>query len=167
MPTLTVTSLGKTKKGRDKAICGKDEYLLGAKCQIPPVGVPIDADTSESSFQGEGGKTISLWWMNSWQMAAGAPMPAQAPRSVSTSTNGGFPMNAAPTPSEEGYSDGERLTISNWVAAAITSGKVSDPVDIHTWVNASLYALRNAKADLYTDKLVPPKEFEDDKEIPF
>jgi hypothetical protein len=40
------------------------------------------------------------------------------------------------------------MFVSNLVAAAITAGKIEDPVDLPAWVNAALYAIRNAKGDL-------------------
>ncbi len=80
--------------------------------------------------------------------------PARAPI-------GGHDSIPAPSGPEGVYNDGERLTISNWVAAAISSGAIKDCVDIHTWVNASLHALRNAKSDLW-QSVVPearPEKF--------
>lgn len=56
------------------------------------------------------------------------------------------PANAAPAPQERpsGITEAERLTISNWVAAAIQAGIIKDPVDMGIWAASACQSIRFA-----------------------
>lgn len=143
----TVTKHGQTKSGKpvvylDGKTSFTDMVFLG-NTAAPPVGAVID---TEMVSQSRDGKTF--WFLNKWGMAPSdkqTPQP-QAPDGWKPPTTNG--LNAQQSATTAGYTEPERMFVSNIVAAAITSGKISDPVDLPAWINAALYALRHAKADL-------------------
>lgn len=131
MPTLLVTSVGKTKKGRDKVSCGNDEYMLGDKCSVPPVGAKIDADTSESSFPGSNGKTVTLWWLNDWELAGDQPAPVQVAQIKQQATESAS--------SNDKFRNDEAMLrfVSNVVGNGLAALKISTPNDIAPWAAAA------------------------------
>lgn len=152
---VTITHSDTSKSGKPRVYFDgkndwKDAYLLGAKCPDPPKGVPIEVQTH--SWRPDNGK-YDMWFLDSFKVVEGpvaAPQPAQAAQ-VRPST----PVPAAPGAP---YSEPERMFVSNIVAAAINAGAVKSPVDLISWCNGALTALRNVK-------VVPPTvrdEFDDD-----
>ncbi len=152
----TVTKIGVTKSGKpvvyfDNKHGYQDMIFLG-KTMAPPVGAVID---TEMVSQSRDDKTF--WFLNKWGMAPntmqqsiasqieGAQMVSRAPESRPLPMNNGTaPIGASPPMSAPSapYNEPERLWMSNIVAAAINAGCVKSPVDLITWTNGALTALR-------------------------
>jgi hypothetical protein len=138
MPTLTVTKHGQTKKGSPVVYFNnkhtfQDMVFLGRETQAPPIGALIDAELG-SKPRDDGG---TMWFLNAWGLAPNQ-MPV-APTSPPVATNEALKPIAAPEP----YTEPERMFISNIVAAAITGGHATDPIDLIAWTRAALKALRS------------------------
>lgn len=142
MPTLQVSEIGTTKSGRAKIRCGKDVYYCGNGVPTPPVGSTILADTSDGSFDGEGGKRIAMWYLNKWQFADSAQQPIHAQPEL---TKAASPAPSAPQYSPAGLplDPGDVMRfISNVVGQAISAKTISDPEDIWGWAHTALNVAR-------------------------
>jgi len=183
MPTLQVSEIGTTKSGRAKIRCGKDVYYCGNGVPTPPVGSTILADTSDGSFDGEGGKRISMWYLNKWQFADGAQQPIHAQPGLTQAAPAATP---APQSSQAGLpmEPGDVLRfISNVVGQAISAKTISDPEDVWGWANTALNVARALRDGTKLEgKPKPPpagqvserypmndklESFTDDSKIPF
>ncbi len=141
----TVTKHGTTKSGKpvvyfDNRHGFQDMVFLG-DTEAPPVGAVVDTDIASSTRDGK-----TFHFLNGWGLAPNSP-PQDHWKPPTTT-----PANAAPSGPEpvKGYTEPERMFISNICAAAISAGKIEDPVDLPAWVNAALYAIRNATGALPT-----------------
>jgi hypothetical protein len=141
MPIMTVTNLSKSKSGKDKVICGKDEFLLGKNCSAPPpIGAVIEADTSDGSFTAQDGKRVTLWWMNSWTLHDKQP-PIEAAKAI---VQAAATQNGAD--SKWRQDEATLRFVSNVIGNALQMGGIKAPKDIAQWANAALKASQGVLA---------------------
>lgn len=138
----TIQEMGQSKAGNPKVKINGTWYSIKSAFGLG-VGSVLDFEAQPFTINGRTYQGIEKFAALPIQ-AAPAPQTASAPWPASTAPIGASPSIPAPS----GYTEPERLWLSNVVAAAITAGKIVDPCDLPAWVNAALYSLRNAKADL-------------------
>jgi hypothetical protein len=155
--TVIVTHADTSKNGKPRVFFDgnntwKDAYYLGPKCPDPPKGVPIEIESH--SWRPENGKS-DLWFLDSFKVVAQAPQsipePTQTtyvPRSV---VSGGL-VPSAPIAAPAAYTEPERMFVSNIVAAAVTAGHATDPVDLLAWAAGALQALRGMVQESTVDR---------------
>lgn len=155
MPMHTVTKHGTTKSGKavvyfDNKHNYTDMIFLG-DTEAPPVGSLIDADTASSRRDGK-----TFWFLNGWGLAPNSQPAPQGTWKPQTTVplNATAPMPEAPKPAPAGYSEPERMFVSNIVAAAVTAGHAKDPIDLIAWASGALVALRKMN-DHANDAAVP------------
>jgi hypothetical protein len=136
-----VTARGLTKTGKPTISVDSKLYYCG-KTNMGSVAVG-DLISFEASAFGEHG---NLWGINSYKLLKPAEKypGAGQPQSPIAST---APSN--------GLTEGERLTVSNWVAAAIAKGLVESPADMGIWASAALEAIRSAPGLIGKPKDIP------------
>jgi hypothetical protein len=126
MPEGTVTHRKVSKKGAPVIVIDGHDYYAG-KTDVSSivVGDKISFDSAEFA--------PGLYGLQSWKLVAAASK---------------YPYPGATGGTEAGrtsFSEGERLTISNWVGQAIGAGAVKEPEQIEKWVSAAKNAIRNQK----------------------
>jgi hypothetical protein len=124
MPEGTVTARRVSPKGAAVIVIdGADYYAGRTDVSDIRVGDRISFDSAEFA--------PGRYGLNSWKRIAlpygMTPEQKYAPSSESKQT---------------GWSESERLTISNWVAHAIGAGVIKTPMEIEQWVSASRNAIR-------------------------
>ena len=115
------------------------------------IGDKIDFDSASKTYRGE-----VTWFLNGWKLLT--PASRYPPLSTATpaphppvgGTNSGI---TAPEPSYAPLSEGERLTVSNWVAAAIQAGQIKDRADLGIWAKAACEAIRFAGKPVEPDEI--------------
>jgi hypothetical protein len=144
--TVIVTHSDTSKSGKPRVYFDgnnnwKDAYYLGPKCPDPPKGVPLEVQTH--SWRPENGKS-DMWFLDAFKPVEGGvappstqPAPVQQPKA-----------SVAPA----GYTEPERMFVSNIVAAAVTAGHAKDPVDLLAWASGALVALRQMTNQSTVDK---------------
>ena len=149
MPTLTVSEIGQTKSGRATVRCGKDKFYCGNGVPVPPVGATILADTSDGSFDGEGGKRVTMWYLNKWEPAAGQQ---SAPQAMQANPTTYAPAHPQPAPVASAAAVGLPMEpgdvlrfISNVVGQAISAKTIADPMDITAWAAEALSVARKLR----------------------
>lgn len=134
MPQGTVQAIGKSRSGKPTVTVDGQVYSASqVDLSGMQVGDKIEMDTASSVYNG-----ATVWFLNGYKLVQGAQKypPSQAtPSGISTP----IAPQAAP-----GISEGERLTVSNWVAAAIAAGLVKDHADLGIWAHTALEAIRSA-----------------------
>lgn len=140
----TITARGQSKNGKATiTIDGQLHYAGNTDLAGLTVGDRISY-TQTSFANGR------LWGIDKgWKLISAAQKynppfyPQGQPQSPSAAP---APANAATAASEKpsGITEGERLTISNWVAAAIQVGIIKDPVDMGIWAASACQAIRFA-----------------------
>ena len=138
--THTVTKLGKSQKGRvlvffDGKHASTDCYLLGNKCEEPPLNASIEVNTTNEPFNGR-----DCWWLNSWSLSA---------NQMHTGVSNNLPSVTLPVPTafsfpKESIPEPTLRFISNVVATAITAGLIKNPADMGPWAYKA-YKLTNKK----------------------
>jgi hypothetical protein len=120
MPEGTVTHRKVSKKGAPVIVIDGHDYYAG-KTDVSSivVGDKISFDSAEFA--------PGLYGLQSWKLVAGAPK---------------YPPS---TSSPAAFTEGERLTISNWVGQAIGAGTIKNPEELEKWVSAAKNAIRNQK----------------------
>lgn len=136
MPTVTVTKLGTSKKGKpvvffDGRLDWRDQYLLGNTI-APPVGARIEADTASKPLDGGG----VIWFLNGWKLSSEQPTPTPASQQQPAS-NSAPSASAAPQTQEFTFTEPELRFVSNVVGQAIYGGQIKEPAQIEAWFNAA------------------------------
>jgi hypothetical protein len=141
----TITELGQSKSGKPKVKISGTWYSIGTTHGLQP-GSTIEFEAHEFQYNGK-----QFWGIDKFGLvgqpptaSVALPQAVYAPMKPNTAPIGASPPMSSPA----GYTEPERMFLSNVVAAAISSGKVTDPLDLPAWMNAALYALRNVKGDL-------------------
>jgi hypothetical protein len=125
----TVQAVGLSRSGKptvtiDGTIYSASKVDLGTM----RAGDVIEFDSNSSVYNG-----ATVWFLNAWKLVEGAAKYAQASN---------VPGTPPPAISQTGWSESERLTISNWVAHAIGAGVIKEPEQIEKWVTAARNAIR-------------------------
>ena len=137
MPDGIVHSITKSKKGTPIVnVSGQDYYAPKVDLSGIGIGDKISFDSNSSDYRGS-----TYWYLNGYKVLVKAtgpgPLVTPAPQSI-----------AAPTLAQQGLNapltEGERLTVSNWVAAAIQAGHIKDRADLGIWAKAACEAIRFA-----------------------
>jgi hypothetical protein len=131
MPTLVVTGLSHTPKGRPKIQAGKDSYLLGDGLDVPPVGSRIEADTSSKPYTPPGtNKSLTIWWLNSWSLAKDQPAIAETKQIVQQAE------------SHAHWQETEAVLrfVSNVIGNALAALRCQKPEEVGVWAKAALEA---------------------------
>jgi hypothetical protein len=123
MPEGTVTHRKVSKKGAPVIVIDGKDYYAG-RCEVGniSIGDRISFDSAEFA--------PGLYGLQNWKLLAAASKYAP-PQS-----------HSQPTATPAGFTEGERLTISNWVGQAIGAGTIKDPEQIEKWVTAARNAIR-------------------------
>lgn len=131
----TITARGQSKNGKATITIDGQLHYAG---NTDLGGLTIGDRIFYSATSFANGK---LWGIDKgWKLLSAAPKYAPPPQSTPTQIAAPMPASTAPT----GISEGERLTISNWVAAAITAGLIKDTADMGIWACAACQAIRFA-----------------------
>ena len=130
----TVQKRFTSKKGTPCLEIGGQVYIA-PKVDISNVQVGDKLDFQGHSF-GDG----KMWELDGFRLTSAAVKYPQQ-----QGTNAAIPgTSVGCLPIPLGVTEAERLTISNWVAAAIQSGVVKDPADMGIWAHAACEAIRSA-----------------------
>ena len=135
MPSGVIQAVGKSRTGKPTVtIDGQIYSAPKVDTSKLTVGDRIEFDFSSSVYNG-----ATIWFLNGFKL-----LQAALPTSVSPTGSGQIAAPSAPQQALKGLSEGERLTVSNWVAAAIQAGKVQGPADLISWARGALNAARSA-----------------------
>lgn len=172
-PTMfaTVTKSDASKAGKPRVYFDgkhdwKDAYYISIKCEAPPIGAKIEAQTHMTNYQGK-----DYWHLDKWKLVEEQKvipvLPPMAPANGSPpKPNGGWDIPSG---------DLSRF-VSNIVGSAIEKGLIQDPEEIYSWTAAGYRAanqLRTGKIQDFNDmKMLPlsednPTEINDDEPVPF
>jgi hypothetical protein len=128
MPEGTVTARRVSPKGAAVIVIdGADYYAGRTDVSDIRVGDRISFDSAEFA--------PGRYGLNGWKRLAGVQNTATQ-NYVPGQQVSGLPMV------QTGWSESERLTISNWVAHAIGAGVIKEPEQIEKWVSAARTAIR-------------------------
>ena len=100
-----------------------------------------------------------LWGIDKgWKLLYGAskypPLSSATPSHTPSATGVAAPDRSPLAAPQAGLTEGERLTVSNWVAQAISAGLVKDKVELIAWAVAAKAAIRKA-AEATFDSEIP------------
>jgi hypothetical protein len=156
MPSGIVVAVGKSRTGKPTVTIDNQIYSA-SKVDLSGlnIGDKIEFDSASSVYNG-----VTVWFLNGYKVLVAAssmgPGPVVGPdRKISYSppvVPQGSGQIAAPTSTSAALTEGERLTVSNWVAAAIQSGAIKDRADLGIWAKAACEAIR------FAGKPVDPNE---------
>jgi hypothetical protein len=130
MPEGTVTHRKVSKKGAPVIVIDGKDYYAG-RCEVGNINIGDKISFDSAEF------APGLYGLQSWKLLASAqkyPTAQQYPASVSPTVTG--------VTGHVGFTEGERLTISNWVGQAIAAGAIKEPEQIEKWVSAAKNAIR-------------------------
>jgi len=154
MPTMLVTGLSHTTKGRPKILAGKDSYLLADGLDVPPVGSKIEADTVSKPYTPPGKSTpMTIWWMNSWMLAKDQPAIAETKAIV----------QQAATLEHWPETEAVLRFVSNVVGNALAALRCQKPEEVGVWAKAALEAAQGVvKGKIVVPGVrIPGAEFDD------
>jgi hypothetical protein len=123
MPEGTVTHRKVSKKGAPVIVIDGKDYYAG-RCEVGNINIGDKISFDSAEF------APGLYGLQNWKLLSAAskyPYP-------------GATGGTAAGPS--GFTEGERLTISNWVGQAIAAGAIKEPEQIEKWVSAAKNAIR-------------------------
>jgi hypothetical protein len=137
MPSGIVQSIDRRPGKSPVVLIDGQKYYAGATdLSGMSVGDKVEMDCASKNYRGE-----TTWFLNGYKVLVKAqgpgPLVTRAPTAVTAPTG-----PAAAT--VKVMTEGERLTVSNWVAAAIAAGKVEGSADLLPWARAALCAYRGA-----------------------
>jgi hypothetical protein len=143
MPEGIVIAKGSSRSGKPTVMVDGQTYYVGKNVDTSTLGIgdKISFDSNSSVFRGE-----TYWYLNSYKVlvAASGPGPLVTPARTPPVGGSGSGQIAAPSSTNAALTEGERLTVSNWVAAAIQSGAIKDRADLGIWAKAACEAIRFA-----------------------
>ena len=149
MPEGIVQAITKSKKGTPIVnISGQDYYAPKVDLSGLGIGYKISFDSNSSDYRGN-----KYWYLNGYKVLVEpqgpGPLVTPAPRSIAVPAPSNSPL-AVP---QAGLTEGERLTVSNWVAQAISAGLVKDKVELIAWAVAAKAAIRKAAEATFEDTI--------------
>ena len=149
MPSGIVMAVGKSRTGKPTVTIDTQIYSA-SKVDLSGLGIgdKIEFDSASSVYNG-----ATVWFLNQYKVLvkASGPGPAVSPANPHISVPA--PSSSPLAPPQAGLTEGERTTISNWVAHAIQAGLVKDRADLGLWAIASKEALRLAAKPTFEEDI--------------
>ena len=150
MPTGIVQAVGKSRTGKPTVTIDGQIYSA-SKVDLSGLGIgdKIEFESASSVYNG-----ATVWFLNAYKVSVAAssmgPGPSVTPSRIAVPAS-----SIAPLAPILGLTEGERATISNWVAAVAgrQDSPITSPVDLIAWATAAKTAIRKAAEATFEDEI--------------